>query len=875
MKLHLPSRLVQALFTTGAAVLSTSPAFADVPSGYTPVIITDVEQLADYTQSDNMAFIISADITDSAYRMTGRHQYWTDVAEKSHALTFSELEGGAIAGTAVLTGHGSVVFSDNSAGSGGAIMSGGDEPVYLTGNDTVLFSGNKALYGEGGGAINGYNVEISNNGDVTFRGNAAIDGGAIFGSAELTGNKSVHFIENTTNEEGGIGGGAILACFGISLAENEEVIFLGNTSSTCGGAISCYYESIFSLTNNDLVKFTGNGAWSGGAISTDQAWGEEVVVNITGNGDVEFRGNYEKRTDSRNTDTFRLRSVSMDNYYYSQCSYALNLSAGEGQRVTFYDTLYAESGTEISFNGAYEDKEGKMQEGSGDIIFSGKHAKEDLAELKSNYTQQELTDSLTTEVYTTTNLYGGRLRIEDGAIYKGNGINVAAGSGATLALRDGTLDHTGYGVLINDGTTLSLDGMNSITAGTLELANGSTLTFNLDSQEGAPLNLNAILLTGKTTLSLQGDLTKEHDLIRLSNESQYDTSLWTIQNITVKGADYGALTWTGGVLHYTPLTTGHIILDKDTEMVDSGDYDKLIVEGNTHKLTLTGGVHKIRFIDMDNGTVRMEGQDNTMAHIRLTDNSRLELASGADMTLGNGASLAASPQATAAVEGEVEMTDEVIRSLSGKGRIMDTDISTASDFLIKDMSISGSLIDVGRGTRLYLVNVDIKADTRITDEAAWLDMQATKAWLDESNTQVGRNYTTNRDMTLFRSGDMGRTITLAAGSDIVELTSEMFDTVTLTGTDLWLDLTAMAEATYGKDYFTLNFQNLAHSFENAQIDVENLRVYATLDGERYTAAYSTTSGSLATTLCFQVPEPATGTLSLLALAALAARRRRK
>ena len=57
-----------------------------------------------------------------------------------------------------------------------------------------------------------------------------------------------------------------------------------------------------------------------------------------------------------------------------------------------------------------------------------------------------------------TNLHGGRLRVEDGAIYKGCGITAHAGSDAIMRVQNAELDHSGYRLTFNAGTTLELAG---------------------------------------------------------------------------------------------------------------------------------------------------------------------------------------------------------------------------------------------------------------------------------------------------------------------------------------------------------------------------------------------------------------------------------
>lgn len=767
-----------------------------------------------------------------------------------------------------VTNAGEVSFRNaNSTSDGGALSGKSGSAISLKGNKTVTFSENTAGYGGAIYAISS-NVCFAENGTVTFSGNSTkssyYDGGAIYGSSSVisfVGNESVTFSENSTVAQSVSWGGAICAwnSSSIKLENNGSVTFSGN-SAFSGGAIYTSGGS-HDLTGNQHVEFSGNSARHGGAIYTSG------TINIQGNDSVTFRGNYEK-TESGDSSTYRLRSV----YVYKG---SLNLAAGVNQDIVFYDSLYADSASSLSFNETYVDKNGVDQVATGDIVLSGKFAETDLRKLKPYYTQQELVDSLTSEVECSSNLYGGRLRIEDGAIYKGNGINVAAGSNATLRLAGGTLDQTGYDVLLNAGTTLDLEGANSITASTLVMMDGSTLSFNAGATEGVMLNLDAALKTGDLHVTVSGDLTKEYALLQLADVSQYDFTQWNSGQVNVTGTDFEHLIWKDGVLTYKPWESTHTDLDKDTEVDDFGGEEGVEIGGHGHSLTVKHPVDLVH-LAMENGVVRLEGEDNNVVRITLTEDGTLQLAAGAGLNVGNIVSMVANGSADLEIAGDIEISDIKAYGRPGnKGTLSYVNMTTAGDYTIENMTITGSVIDVGEGTTLYLVNVDIKSDTHITDDPARVFAQSAHVELNGTNTWVDQEITAAQDTLLYMCGDTQRSITLAAGSEIVELTSSMFDSVTLTGTDLWLDMTGIADATSGKDYFTLDFQDLARKMAKAQVDVENLHVYATLDGEKYTEAYSTANGGLTTTLYFQVPEPTTSTLSLLALAALAARRKKK
>ena len=350
---------------------------------------------------------------------------------------------------------------------------------------------------------------------LSFTGNSAAAGGAVYGKGTLT------------------------------VMNNESVTFSGNTASLHGGAIDGASASI-SLTNNGALEFTGNSATSdGGAIASSGA------LCIAGNGSVTFRNNYEK-----DDNTYRLRSVFVTGA-------SLNLAAGDGQDITFYDTLYVKSGATVSFNNSYTDANGYTQQATGDIVFSGKNAEHDLQALKATFTDRELENSLTTEVNAITNLYGGTLRIEDGAVYKGNGINLAENSGATLRLADGSLRQDGCNVSLAAGTTLALHGTNSITANSLDMQDGSTLSFVLgdDNAEKAALALDGAFNQGGTLhISLQAGETFQarNRSILMTTASGTTPDSWDASKITLSGlgTDAGScLTWENGVLYYNARLT--------------------------------------------------------------------------------------------------------------------------------------------------------------------------------------------------------------------------------------------------------------------------------------------------------------------------------
>lgn len=462
----------------------------------------------------------------------------------------SYVRGGAIYGdfysTITLSNNGSVTFNGNTASSsyyyasGGAIYGGSS--ITLSNNGSVEFRNNTVS--GCGGAIYGWNITLDNNGTVEFCDNAASasgSGGAIYGRVMMTKNASVAFNRNKSSaivgsatminngtisfQGNASGSGAAIAVFSegeLRLQDNEVIIFEDNTARL-GGAIMIYHYGGVKIENNGEVLFSKNSIISetsayssGGAIYVMY----DSSLAIENNDAVVFEKNVEVCADS-----YRLRSV----YVYSGFSEGnvVSFSAAENKKVEFRDSLYIGSNTELNFNADYTDAESKTHSQQGDIVFTGKYTELHLAEVKGSAgTAEEILTSRTTEVNTMTNLYGGRLRVEDGAIYQGYGITAHEGSCATVLVKDAVLSHADYELHFYEGTKLEALGTSEIfgdvivestaTAafsaltrleGSLTLASGSTLLL-----EGA-LTLDGALTLG-TSLTLGGNMLEMVNLLQ-------------------------------------------------------------------------------------------------------------------------------------------------------------------------------------------------------------------------------------------------------------------------------------------------------------------------------------------------------------------------
>ena len=503
--------------------------------------------------------------------------------------------------------------------------------------------------------------------------------------------------------------------------------------------------------------------------------------------------------------------------------------------------------------------------GTGDFYLLGPGYDNTFVTLNNH----KLTKTGTNSVgFRNTNVTEGIIEVKQGNIAFIDGDNSSLA--ADIVLDGGSISGT-----VRSAGEISITALQETTLNGLTLRTGQVDIIGTVNVSGGALDLsNSRASTGIICVTAEGELNVNSDM-RMHSSAGIDFAeggAMNIINLNIVGnAEASIRTTAENQLYGTnnaKFTIANAVITATADVTIGNTLVECDVVTDAHAVTLSNAASTYGDITVSEG-------GRLIANADMTISGTLKIA-GSGMQASNAkVSMRSMDGSSMQIKASTDISETGMLGVGGKGVLENLSMSTSANYTIENMSISGSLIDVGDGTTLYLVNVDIKSDTHITDEAAWLDMVDTHGWLDKDNTQVVKEYTTAQDASLFKSGDTGRSITLAAGTEIVELTSDMFDTVTMTGTDLWLDMTGIAEATYNKDYFTLDFQNLAHSLENAQVDVENLHVYATLDGERYTEAYSTANGGLTTTLYFQVPEPTTSTLSLLALAALAARRRRK
>ena len=631
-----------------------------------------------------------------------------------------------------LCNNDTVNFLRNSTGSkGGAVAvlnSWSGEPLggaLMKGNGAISFEENSAQ--DGGGAICASFIEIvDNTGSVSFCDNRAVCGGALYGSeVTITGNVTgIEFCRNVAEDSGGAiymeshadvivsnngavifsdnsssayGGAICMREYGsiITMSDNTNLIFSGNSASYGGGAISVRIDnsnkikirsnssvvfrdnrvssfsssgggaiegSYIELVDNGSVSFSGNGASGVDSASGGAIWCEGGL-DICNNDSVEFYQNYVNTGG-----TYRLQSINSP-YSYGDVVF----SAAAGKKITFRDSIFIDGGT-LNLNANFIKSDTNIFEQKGDIIFTGKSTEDDLYIVKGNVagTSEEILASRTTEVNTMTNLYGGRLCVEDRAIYMGQGVTAHAGSGATVLVKNATLSHSGYDLTFNAGTTLELAGLNSIT-GNVQMLEGSTLRFVYGGCEASRLT-GSLRFEGTVTLQVSGYGSGVHELLMLDGSSMSGWDALSFTNGAGEGIDASRFAMIGDSLFYKNGETMNLTwtnaagdgLWNNKSLNWSADGTEYAMSILQNVIFASGGNETITMVGIQSAntmTVQQGGQYVFFeaaggASLHVEDTLRVEAGAAADLQLAGGVQVSGALESAGALK---------VNKLTGKG----------------------------------------------------------------------------------------------------------------------------------------------------------------------------------------------------------------
>ena len=603
------------------------------------------------------------------------------------------------------------------------------------------------------------------------------------------------------------------------------------------------------------------------------------------------------------------------------------------QFMQYVYTLVLTGDDNYSFGGTVYKKIAIVKNGEGTQTFSGDTSRIDK-DIIVNSGGLLFEDALATKAEAPINvtLNGGTLKLSGGNIASLTG--PAEDVGATLILGTGShgevndIDITTYtgifGVELEDGHVLLRGEEGGFTFGKSLSSSGSS---GIEVAEGMtlkllePINVNNGDLTMKGSFDVSDFELKTEQTTHLDTEGRAGRNGFVVTHVTIANLAENARTIDdGATLIHTGLEAGKTLhLGTDGQGVtDDGDIDHtvylmvddfttatvsdiqslglealqlitmkdgtLTVDANTDKLKATGGT-----IVMTNEAILQSACAVQDTHIQAVNGTVAANITGAsdiavDGTLGvagavhlvageHEVQITAKGEQPATLSGKVSVdSGSITGGEGGENSVAGAMILTHSDFEIRDVSLEGSVVDLAEGTTGYLYNVVIGADSRITDNAAQLFVEGTKAILTDGNTNVSKATLLPEDVMLHRCGDTDAWAVAKQGLSLVNLSSDLISKVQITGDSLLLDMTGLSGGIGDADLVSLTFA------DGAAFEVEGLRVYATLDGVRQMEAFVKQTVGYADTVYFftkQIPEPSTGTLGLLAVCALAARRRRK
>lgn len=685
---------------------------------------------------------------------------------------------------------------------------------------------------------------------------------------------------------------------GITVAEQAEMVLKGNVTLRDSAAVTVGNGAALSLTDATVHN-----------LGTTTVSGTVALNNVTADGNMVFTG-----------------AVSLDGAFTNNGHVIfngnVNISNGSATRIgTVYGTGDDATAYTASANGFRG--EGVQMGADVGILGSGSY---ELAG-GSTLTYAGLTPTVSTKTGDTTTA----VQVEtDGIFYVNSGTVTAGGSSATAgtdkatgfsvqkdatltlagttgsklatATGEGTIQITANTTLANN-TATAFNGMVEVTGGTLALGtsadyakanvaslagirlNGGTLSYGgngteeikrLETAVSSVLNISSTGNTGSKANSIRIDEAALENNLEIN--TTYATQMTVGQlsgsgNLTVHGANNAS---------WGTLVTVNI--DSLEGFSGSLNFDrKRNAEAAVTRATIQAGAEDValRGVSLaDGATATITAEKRvSLGSVSVADNtlggaaSELSLNGGSfsadSLNIGAG-TISLESGATLALQGKnaglLFSAESGTATLSG-GNLADLEQETK--FNLNDLAMSGNAkLDVLRGTatadRAVLHDITVRSD------AALLAQESTAATVSGVNT-LHLNVT---PLPTGRAAALTLADSPAPAAEPITLVSNQLSGVSFTeGSRLTLHLDDVySQLTAKTQEVTLILNNTAWE------DADNMMSAITLAAGPAVAVLNSAmmmDGSSVLNLTFSIPEPATATLSLLALAAMAARRRRK
>ena len=328
-----------------------------------------------------------------------------------------------------------------------------------------------------------------------------------------------------------------------------------------------------------------------------------------------------------------------------------------------------------------------------------------------------------------------------------------------------------------------------------------------------------------------------------------------------------------------------IVGDDSDAYIVAGKVTETLADGETFKSTTDEYKH-LSIYGLDEETPAVSSA-TIMSNINLTKLSDGSQIFNGDTTAFNGTvdvfggtlgfgSSSLNTIETEVHDGQLQYADgEVTMTRLGEKNVVHAEITEASFSKAEDGTVcidgctmKNTLLSIKEATSLELGSVHMYDNSQVAGHSA------------DSHNKVTLNHTTlvmenlgegtlEKLLPTTMSAEGMLELGLMAGAEGISYTTDMFKDVDLTGTGYVAIGTLLADALLQHDYVALEF-NQSYLDQNLQL-ITGVDIDPRLEGVIITTFIDTEAGRL----YMSVPEPSTATLSLLALAALAARRRRK